>query len=100
MLDWDPEIPKRMLLRMLYEEAKPFLFCILIICVFAFGLYLGGTGILNKTKVLRQERDKTRQMLQKHPSSVVLIRGDIADFVGFEPRNRWDYEMRRRQQCF
>lgn len=92
-----PEIPKKMLLRMIYEKAKPFLLCILIITVFALGLYLGGTSVLNKTKSLRQEMEKTRQMIQKHPNSVILIRGDVADFVGFEPRNRWDYEMKRRQ---
>jgi len=85
-----PEITNRMLLRMLYETAKPFLLCILLIAVFAIGLYLGGIGILNKTKSLRQEMDKTRQMLQKHPSSVVLINCEMADAVGFEPRNKWD----------
>ena len=83
-------ITKKMLLRMLYEKAKPFLLCVLIVCVFALGLYLGGIGILNKTKVLRQEMEKTRQMLQKHPSSVVLINCETADAVGFEPRNKWD----------
>lgn len=36
----------------------------------------------------------TREMLQKHPSSVILIQSTLADAVGFKQR-KWDLDMRK-----
>lgn len=65
----------------------------LIFMAFCLGLLLGGTTIGNKTKTLIRGLDDTREMLQKHPSSVIIIKSDVADAVGFEPRNRYDLKL-------
>jgi len=75
---------------------RAFLLFILLLIFLSLGLYLGGTAKDNKTKVLIEKLDETQDMLQKHPSSVIIIKSDIADAVEFKPRNKYDHDWRNR----
>jgi hypothetical protein len=51
----------KMILRGLYEEAKPFLFFLLIVIVFSVSLYAGGKIFENKFRMESQRFQMERQ---------------------------------------
>lgn len=68
--------------------AREIIFAGLISLVFGFGLLLG--GIIASAKYKKECVDK----LNNHTYSVVVIDSDIADSVGFKPRNKYDEDLR------
>lgn len=75
------------------HETYFMLICFAILVAFCIGLLLGGKIIAAKQRPLEQKMEETREELKRHPSSVILIGGDIADAVGFKLR-KYDLDMR------
>lgn len=71
---------------------------VIALLTFCLGLFLGGKIYSAKQRMIEQKieqkMEKTREELKKHPSSVVLIQGDIADAAGFKLR-KYDLDMRK-----
>lgn len=78
-----------------YERAFDYVavWGVIALLTFCLGLFLGGKIYAAKQRAIEQQMEETKEELKKHPSSVVLIQGDVADAVGFKLR-KFDLDMR------
>lgn len=67
---------------------------VIALLTFCLGLFLGGKIYACKQRAFEQRMEETRKELKQHPSSVILIEGDIADAAGFKLR-KYDLDMRK-----
>ena len=67
-------------------KAKDIIYTIVCIALFVAGMYTADHANRGNAAMLIAEMDKTRQVLEDHPTAVVLIDQGVANAVGFEPR--------------